>query len=118
MTLTRRDMLERSGQGFGAMALAALLADDARADKALLPHHAPKATRVVQLFMAGGASQVDLFDYKPELIKRDGQPSDFGEKVEAFQNGLGPWLRPQWEFKPWPMWQNAWRTCRAPWCRC
>ena len=100
MTFTRRDMLERSGQGFGAMALAALLADDARADKALLPHHAPKATRVVQLFMAGGASQVDLFDYKPELIKRDGQPSDFGEKVEAFQNGLGPWLRPQWEFKP------------------
>lgn len=100
MTLTRRDMLERSGQGFGAMALAALLANDSRADAAPSPHHAPRATRVVQLFMAGGASQVDLFDYKPELIKRDGQPSDFGEKVEAFQNGLGPWLRPQWEFKP------------------
>jgi hypothetical protein len=41
-----------------------------------------------------------LFDYKPELVKRHGQPSDFGEKVEAFQNGLGPWLKPLWDFKP------------------
>ena len=60
----------------------------------------PKAKRVVQLFMAGGASPIDLFDFKPELIKRHGQPSDFGEPVEAFQNGLGPWLRPTWDFKP------------------
>ena len=65
-----------------------------------VPHHAPRAKRVVQLFMAGAASHIDLFDYKPELIKRHGQPSDFGEHVEAFQDGLGPWLRPVWEFKP------------------
>ncbi|OYW26405.1 MAG: sulfatase, partial [Chthoniobacter sp. 12-60-6] len=39
-------------------------------------------------------------DYKPELIKRHGEASDFGEPVEAFQNGLGPWLKPVWEFKP------------------
>ena len=63
-------------------------------------HFQPKAKAVIQLFMSGGPSQVDLFDHKPELLKRDGQPSDFGEKVEAFQNGLGPWLRPQWDFKP------------------
>ena len=37
---------------------------------------------------------LDLFDFKPELVKRHGQPSDFGEKVEAFQNGLGPWMQP------------------------
>ena len=41
--------------------------------------------------MAGAASHLDLFDYKPELIKRHGEPSDFGEHVEAFQDGLGPW---------------------------
>ena len=63
-------------------------------------HHPPKAKRVVQLFMAGAASHIDLFDYKPELVKRHGQPSDFGEQVEAFQNGLGPWLRPVWDFRP------------------
>ena len=60
----------------------------------------PKAKRVVQLFMAGAASHIDLFDYKPELVKRHGQPSDFGEQVEAFQDGLGPWLRPVWDFRP------------------
>ncbi|MGI8601721.1 MAG: DUF1501 domain-containing protein [Verrucomicrobiales bacterium] len=62
-------------------------------------HRPPRATRVIQLFMAGAASHIDLFDYKPELIKRHGQPSSFGEHVEAFQDGLGPWLRPIWEFK-------------------
>ncbi len=45
------------------------------------------------------ASHIDLFDFKPELVKRHGQESDFGEKVEAFQNGLGPWLKPVWDFK-------------------
>jgi hypothetical protein len=50
--------------------------------------------------MAGGASHVDLFDYKPELVRRHGEPSDFGEPVEAFQNGLGPWLKPVWKFAP------------------
>ena len=61
-------------------------------------HHPAKAKRVVQFFMAGAASHIDLFDFKPELIKRHGQPSDFGEPVEAFQNGLGPWLRPLCDF--------------------
>src|SRR5262245_5474903 len=97
--MTRRDFLWHSGGGLGGIALAALLGRDGllAAEKGL--HHPPKAKRVVQLFMAGGASHVDLFDFKPELVKRHGQDSDFGEKVEAFQNGLGPWLKPQWEFK-------------------
>jgi hypothetical protein len=61
-------------------------------------HHPAKAKRVVQLFMSGAASAIDLFDEKPELIRRHGQPADFGEPVEAFQNGLGPWLRPIWKY--------------------
>lgn len=103
--LSRRDFLWRSGGGLGGIALASLLrgprlsAAPAPA-AAPLPLRAPKAKRVVQFFMAGGTSHLDLFDYKPELVKRHGQPSDFGEKVETFQNGLGPWLRPVWDFKP------------------
>ena len=62
-------------------------------------HHPPRAKRVVQLFMAGAASHIDLFDYKPALIKHHGEESDFGEHVEAFQNGLGPWMKPVWDFK-------------------
>lgn len=50
--------------------------------------------------MGGAASHIDLFDFKPELIKRHGEESDFGEHVEAFQNGLGPWLKPIWDFQP------------------
>jgi hypothetical protein len=65
-----------------------------------LPHHAPRAKRVIQMFMAGAASHIDLFDYKPDLVKYDGKPSEFGEHVEAFQDGLGPWMKPVWEFRP------------------
>ena len=68
-------------------------------DAAPLPHHRPRARRVVQMFMAGAASHIDLFDYKPALVKHHGEKSDFGEHVEAFQDGLGPWLRPAWDFK-------------------
>jgi hypothetical protein len=98
-SLSRRDFLWHSGGGLGGIALAALLGQDGQA-AGPLPHHRPRAKRVVQMFMAGAASHIDLFDYKPELIKRHGQKSDFGEHVEAFQDGLGPWLRPVWDFKP------------------
>lgn len=106
MTWSRRHLLETVGGGFGALALSALAHTDGLAEESGAAaasgvlHYPPQAKRVVQLFMAGAASAVDLFDFKPELLRRDGQPSDFGEPVEAFQNGLGPWLRPQWEFKP------------------
>src|SRR5438105_3498781 len=108
--LSRREFLWRSGGGLGGIALASLLgtegllaADSAsRASSGTLTrlHYPPRAKRVIQLFMAGAASHIDLFDYKPELVKRDGQESDFGEPVEAFQNGLGPWLKPLWDFAP------------------
>ena len=104
--MTRRDFLWQSGGGLGGIALCAMLGNE-QARAAELPgilsgklHHPPKAKRVVQLFMAGAASHIDLFDFKPELVKRHGQPSDFGEHVEAFQNGLGPWKKPVWDFKP------------------
>ena len=106
---TRRDFLWQSGGGLGGLALAAMLGRDRALAEAGLPGEAPhppararaaKAKRVVQFFMAGAASHIDLFDFKPELVRRDGQPSDFGEHVEAFQDGLGPWLKPVWDFKP------------------
>src|SRR5689334_9018864 len=107
--VTRREFLWRSGGGLGGIALASLLGGERLlAETAEVPpprfvpgaHHPPRAKRVIQLFMAGAASHLDLFDYKPELVKRDGQKSDFGEHVEAFQDGLGPWMKPIWEFKP------------------
>ena len=72
---TRRHFFADCGVGVGAAALATLLGDDARA-AALpgLPHHPPRAKRVIYLFMAGGPSQLELFDHKPELSRRDGQP--------------------------------------------
>src|SRR3954463_8680087 len=102
--MNRRDFLWHSGGGLGGIALAALLGREGLpAGEKLRPdgglHHKPKAKRVVQLFMAGGASHIDLFDFKPELVKQHGKESNFGEHVEAFQNGLGPWLKPLWDFK-------------------
>jgi hypothetical protein len=91
--MNRREFLWHSGGGLGGIALSAMLASGET-------HHKPRAKRIVQLFMAGAASHIDLFDFKPELVKRHGRPSDFGEHVEAFQNGLGPWLKPIWDFKP------------------
>lgn len=90
-------------QGFGGIALASLLKNDGLLASA--PVHpsritAPKAKRVVQFFMAGAASHVDLFDYKPELEKRHGQKWDPGEKVELFQDGLGSTYASPWKFKP------------------
>jgi hypothetical protein len=101
---TRREFLWQSGGGLGGLALASLLGRDEALAQGGLPggklHHPAKAKRVVHFFMAGAASHLDLFDFKPELVKRDGQPSDFGERVETFQDGLGPWLKPVWDFKP------------------
>ena len=72
---SRRDFLTRTGTGFGIMALAGLM--KAEAGGALSPgspHFAPKAKRVVHLFMNGGPSQVDTFDPKPMLNELHGQP--------------------------------------------
>jgi hypothetical protein len=76
-TLDRRTFLGRCGMGLGAAALWNLLARDATAAplQGILkaPHFAPKAKRIIYLFMSGGPSQHDLFDYKPLLNKMNGQ---------------------------------------------
>jgi len=109
---SRRDWFGQAGAGLGGIALAAMLAEQSRSEEQpslASPSEKPahpalvfpaKVKRVVQLFMAGAASHIDLFDFKPALVKHHGENSDFGEPVEAFQNGLGPWLKPIWEFKP------------------
>jgi hypothetical protein len=106
-TVSRRNFLWESGGGLGGIALSSMLANletlSAAPKSGVLGgvlHHPAKAKRVVQLFMAGAASHLDLFDFKPELVKHHGEPANFGEHVEAFQNGLGPWLKPIWDFKP------------------
>jgi hypothetical protein len=106
MLFSRREMLLRSANGFGAAALAALLAEDARAEAPRAndplapkkPHFAPKAKAVIVLFMDGGPSQVDTFDPKPALAKYHGKP--FPTKVEPTQfNNVGNTLASPWKFK-------------------
>src|SRR5947209_9229664 len=79
--ISRREVLRRCGMGFGLVGLADLFcADSARAADAVSPlapkrpHFAPRAKRVVHLFMNGGPSQVDTFDPKPALDKYHGKP--------------------------------------------
>lgn len=67
-TLSRRQMLQRSACGFGSLAMTGLAA---ASDRQM--HHAPRAKRVIFLFMHGGPSQVDTFDYKPKLQASDGK---------------------------------------------
>ena len=105
-TLSRRDLLKVSSAGFGSLALAGLLAqDEARAASAdplavKAPHFPARAKRVIFLFMHGGPSQVDTFDYKP-LLKRDhGKPLPFARpKVvssETFNLLQSPWAFKQY----------------------
>jgi hypothetical protein len=86
--MDRRDFLWRCGGGLGGVALAHLLGRDGllaaprgKPDLNGGLHHKAKVKRVVQLFMNGGVSQMDTFDYKPELQKRHGQKVDFGIKA-------------------------------------
>jgi len=97
----RRVFLSNGAAGFGSLALATMLQEEAQASSAGVVevlHHPPRAKRVVQLFMAGAASHIDLWDHKPMLEKHHGEESDFGEHVEAFQNGLGPWMKSPFKF--------------------
>ena len=76
--LTRREFFGRSAQGFGALALASLLPNLAQGQEPQnvlgKPHHTPKAKRIIYLCQAGGPAQQDLFDYKPLLNEKHGQP--------------------------------------------
>jgi uncharacterized protein DUF1501 len=101
----RREFLWRFGGGLGGIALAHLLGTQGMLAEAPRPelngglHHPAKARRVVQLFMSGAASQCDTFDYKPELLKRNGEKFDPGGKVELFQSDPGACMKSPWDWK-------------------
>src|SRR3954466_14044606 len=82
-SFSRRELLRTTAAGFGSLALAALLGEESRAGENPLapraPHFPAKARRVIFLFMHGGPSHFDTFDYKPLLIRDDGKPLPFAK---------------------------------------
>ena len=104
MLQSRREWLLQSSCGFGALALAGLAnAETARDPLApKQPHFAPKAKRVIFLFMQGGVSQVDSFDYKPRLAKDDGKMTSFDDARIAANTGNRTSshrvMKPLWKF--------------------
>lgn len=120
----RREFLQKAGAGFGTLALGALLgteqllatpASQKEPDRTVnplaprLPHFAPKAKRVIWLFMEGAPSGVDLFDPKPELTKRHGQKV----AIDVFNGNPGPLMRSPFTFKQYGQ-SGAWVCDRYP----
>lgn len=103
---SRREFLSRMGNGFGALALGSMLATDssvsATPSNPLAPkasHFPAKAKSVIWLFMNGGPSHVDTFDYKPELAKRDGQElQGFDKNTGFFTAQVGPLMKSPFKF--------------------
>ena len=111
MRVSRRDLLQQSACGFGAVALSALLGAERRGgglhaaapatDSAFAPrepHFAPKCTRIVFLYMDGGPSQVDTWDPKPRLREEHGKPFAMRKEPTQFNNN-GNTLGSPWEFQ-------------------
>ncbi len=116
--LNRRTFLSQTGTGLGSIALTQLLAaqnllngasedespirpaiDPQNPNRARSPHFPAAAKNVLVIFCAGACSQVDTFDYKPELIRMHDKPLP-GENVITFQGGQGSLQKSPWEFKP------------------
>jgi hypothetical protein len=104
---SRRQMLRDCAVGFGAVALASLLADELPAAPtststdplaAKPPHFAPRAKRVIFLFMKGGPSHVDTFEHKPLLARDDGKPLPFDKPRVQFA-ATGMLLKSPWKFR-------------------
>jgi len=112
--LSRRNFLGNTAHGLSGIALASLLQrqnllaagpirpviDPLRPFAARDPHHPAAAKNVLVIFCSGACSQVDTFDYKPELIKRHGQPMPGAEDIITFQGQQGNLTKSPWEFKP------------------
>ena len=125
--LTRRHFLSKCSTGLGAMWLAGTadrawgtsetsIKDPANPLAPAMPHFAAKAKRVIYLHMAGAPSQHELFDYKPELLKLNGQecPKEFLEgKQFAFIQGVPKMLGPQFAFQQYGQ-SGAWLSDRLP----
>jgi hypothetical protein len=106
-SLSRRLFLERTANGFGALALTSLLNQNVQAETSpgephtmlpRVPHHPAKAKHVIFLYMDGGPSQMDTFDPKPLLDKEHGQPIKMKVQRTQFDN-VGKVLKSPWEFK-------------------
>lgn len=102
--LSRRALLSQTAVGFGSLALASLLADELHAERAPVdplaakpPHFFARAKRVIFLFMKGGPSHVDTFDYKPLLARDAGQPVPFAKPRVQFAE-TGNLLASPWKF--------------------
>ena len=96
--VTRRKFFQQCGTGMGTLALASLFNEKlfgapaptaAAAPTPLGPHFKPKAKNIIYLFQSGGPSHLDLFDYKPELNKRNGQtmPEEMLKNIRLAQIG-------------------------------
>ena len=108
--MTRRDLLVRCAAGFGGVALAGLMADKSfgaalsQSANPLAPkpgHFPAKAKNIIFLYMDGGPSQVDTFDYKPDLAKFNGKnPREVMGKLEPTQfDNIGKVMQSPWKFK-------------------
>lgn len=101
---SRRSWLTHAGGGFGGLALAQMLTSQA-SDKAIPDvrsgglHHPARAKRVIQLFMNGGVSQIDTFDYKPELERRHGQKIGPKERPEGQTGDVGAVMKSPYRFR-------------------
>ncbi len=93
---SRRDFLWNLGGGFGGLAVSQLFSREALA--AGIQHHVPKVKRVIQLFMTGGASPMDTFDYKPALEKLHGQMLGPKEKPEGQTGMPGAMMKSPFQF--------------------
>src|SRR5882724_2248499 len=97
--LSRRDVLRRTSNGFGLIALSALMADRLYAGlSAPLPHFAPKAKNIIFCYMPGGVSHIDTFDPKPKLADLDGKSFDGFYQVGAKKETNRNWVKSPWKF--------------------
>src|SRR5258708_17739141 len=100
---TRRQFLQHTAAGFGWMAFAGRCSQEASRSAvnpppARGPHFTPKAKRVIFMFMQGGPSHLDTFDWKPELAKNNGK--EVMTNIVNGKGGKGNLLAPQFEFTP------------------
>ncbi len=103
---TRRRFLQEAGLGFGSLALASMLHDESRADSVAAdplalhsPHFPSKVKSIIWLFMTGAPSQVDTWDYKPELQKRNGETLAGADPKTGFFTTSGKCLKSPFEWK-------------------
>ncbi len=100
--INRRQWLGKSACGFGSLAASAMASELQVEARMPLTHHLAKAKRIIFLFMQGGVSQVDSFDYKPLLAKRDGETMMFDDARQLAKQGKPTSqrvMRSPWEFK-------------------